>query len=58
MGFEDDSKIGTVKKILANVGHVIARVKGIDNSGLVSITQVKPYVEPILKTRKSRINQS
>jgi peptidyl-prolyl cis-trans isomerase D len=31
--FEDDSKIGTVKDLEANVGHVIARVKGIDNSG-------------------------
>lgn len=51
--FEDDSKIGTVKRFeVANVGHVIARVKGIDNSGLVSITQVKPYVEPILKNKK------
>jgi peptidyl-prolyl cis-trans isomerase D len=27
MGFEDDSKIGTVKDLIANVGHVIARVK-------------------------------
>jgi peptidyl-prolyl cis-trans isomerase D len=36
---------------VANVGHVIARVKKY-NSGLVALTQAKPYVEPILKTRK------
>jgi peptidyl-prolyl cis-trans isomerase D len=51
--FEDDSKEGAVKRFeVANVGHVIATVKNIDNSGLVSITQVKPYVEPILKNKK------
>ena len=51
--FEDDSKVGAVKRFeVANVGHVIATVKNIDNSGLVSITQVKPYVEPILKNKK------
>jgi peptidyl-prolyl cis-trans isomerase D len=41
---------------VANVGHVIARVKNIDDSGLVALTQAKPYVEPILKTKKSGIN--
>ncbi|MEZ7504156.1 peptidylprolyl isomerase [Flavobacterium sp. Arc2] len=51
--FEDDSKAGTIKRFeVANVGHVIARLKSIDKSGLVSITQVKPYVEPILKNKK------
>jgi peptidyl-prolyl cis-trans isomerase D len=36
---------------VANVGHV-ARVKNIDDSGLVALTQAKPYVEPILKNKK------
>jgi peptidyl-prolyl cis-trans isomerase D len=51
--FEDDSKVGSVKRFeIANVGHVIARVKNIDDSGLVALTQAKPYVEPILKNKK------
>jgi peptidyl-prolyl cis-trans isomerase D len=51
--FESDSKIGTVKRFeVANVGHVIAKLKSIDNSGLVSVTLAKPYVEPILKNKK------
>jgi peptidyl-prolyl cis-trans isomerase D len=51
--FEKDSKDGSVKRFeVANVGHVIAKVKSIDNSGLVPVAQVRPYVEPILKNKK------
>ncbi|MFV8376441.1 peptidylprolyl isomerase [Flavobacterium sp. LB1P62] len=51
--FEDDSKVGAVKRFeVANLGHVIAKVKSIDESGLVSITLARPYVEPILKNKK------
>jgi peptidyl-prolyl cis-trans isomerase D len=51
--FEKDSKEGAVKRFeVANLGHVIAKVKSIDNSGLVPVTQVRPYVEPILKNKK------
>ncbi|TRX02470.1 peptidylprolyl isomerase [Flavobacterium gawalongense] len=51
--FEDDSKVGAVKRFeVANLGHVIAKVKSIDKSGLVSITLARPYVEPILKNKK------
>ncbi|MFV8343449.1 peptidylprolyl isomerase [Flavobacterium sp. XS2P39] len=51
--FEDDTKVGAVKRFeLANIGHVIAKVKTIDKSGLVSITLARPYVEPILKNKK------
>jgi peptidyl-prolyl cis-trans isomerase D len=51
--FEDDTKVGAVKRFeLANIGHVIAKVKNIDESGLVSITLARPYVEPILKNKK------
>nr|WP_314897372.1 peptidylprolyl isomerase [uncultured Flavobacterium sp.] len=51
--FEDDTKVGAVKRFeLANIGHVIAKVKSIDESGLVSITLARPYVEPILKNKK------
>ena len=51
--FEDDTKIGAVKRFeVANLGHVIAKVKSVDKSGLVSITLARPYVEPILKNKK------
>jgi len=51
--FEEDTKVGTVKRFeVANLGHVIATVKNIDNSGLVSVAVAKPYVEPILKNKK------
>lgn len=51
--FEDGTKVGNVKRFeVANLGHVIATVKNIDNSGLVSVTQARSYVEPILKNKK------
>ena len=51
--FEDDSKVGTVKRFeVANVGHVIAKIKSIDDSGLVAVSLARPYVEPILKNKK------
>ncbi|CAM2909418.1 peptidyl-prolyl cis-trans isomerase D [Flavobacterium succinicans] len=51
--FEGDSKVGTVKRFeIANIGHVIAKVKSIDNSGLIAIATARPYVEPILKNKK------
>ena len=51
--FEDDSKVGDIKRFeLANIGHVIARVKSIDDSGLVPVAQARAYVEPILKNKK------
>lgn len=51
--FEDDTKVGAVKRFeVANLGHVIAKVKSIDKSGLVSVIVARPYVEPILKNQK------
>jgi peptidyl-prolyl cis-trans isomerase D len=51
--FEGDTKVGAVKRFeVANLGHVIAKLKSIDKSGLVSITLARPYVEPILKNKK------
>jgi peptidyl-prolyl cis-trans isomerase D len=51
--FEGDTKVGTVKRFeVANVGHVIATVKNIDNSGLAPLSQARAYVEPILKNNK------
>ena len=51
--FEEDAKVGSIKRFeLPNIGHVIARVKSIDNSGLVPVSQARAYVEPILKNKK------
>ncbi|MCG9794112.1 peptidylprolyl isomerase [Flavobacterium algicola] len=52
-GFEGDTKVNSIKRFeVANLGHVIARVKSIDDSGLVAMSQAKPYVEGILKNKK------
>jgi peptidyl-prolyl cis-trans isomerase D len=51
--FEDGTKVGAVKRFeVANLGHVIAKLKNVDKSGLVTVTLARPYVEPILKNKK------
>ena len=51
--FGEDAKVGAVKRFeIANVGHVIATVKSIDDSGFAPIDQVRPYVETKLKNAK------
>ncbi|AOW08392.1 peptidylprolyl isomerase [Flavobacterium gilvum] len=51
--FEKDTKEGATKRFeVANLGHVIAKVTAIDNSGLVPVDQARPYVEQILKNKK------
>ena len=51
--FEDDTKLGTVKRFeVANLGHVIARVKKVNPEGLMAVDLVRNYVEPILKNKK------
>ena len=51
--FEDDTKDGAVKRFeVANLGHIIAKLKNVDKSGLVTVTLARPYVEPILKNKK------
>ena len=51
--FENDVKEGSVKRFeVANIGHVIAKVKSIDKSGLVAVSVARPYVEQILKNKK------
>ena len=51
--FEDDTKVGSVKRFeVANIGHVIAKVKDIDDSGFAPLDQVRPYIETKLKKAK------
>jgi peptidyl-prolyl cis-trans isomerase D len=39
---------------VANIGHVIAKLKSIDNSGLVAVSVVRPMWGLSLKTRKKQ----
>nr|WP_315162226.1 peptidylprolyl isomerase [uncultured Flavobacterium sp.] len=51
--FEDDTKVGTVKRFeVANLGHVIAKLQKIDNSGILPVSMARSYVEPIIKNKK------
>ena len=51
--FDKETNEGDVKRFeIANVGHVIAQYKSENKSGLISVTQARPYVEPILKNLK------
>ncbi|OUD37636.1 peptidylprolyl isomerase [Flavobacterium sp. FPG59] len=51
--FEKGVKVGDVKRFeVANVGHVIAKLKSIDDSGLIAVSVARPYVESILKNKK------
>ena len=51
--FEDDTKVGAVKRFeVANLGHVIAKVKKVNPEGLMTAEAARPYVEPILKNNK------
>nr|WP_315251689.1 peptidylprolyl isomerase [uncultured Flavobacterium sp.] len=51
--FEKDTKEGAVKRFeVANLGHVIVKLKSVDDSGLVPVEQARPYVESILKNKK------
>ena len=51
--FEDGTKLGDVKRFeVANLGHVIAKVKKVNAEGLMAVDLVRSYVEPILKNKK------
>lgn len=51
--FEDDTDIGDVKRFeVANVGHIVATVKSINDTGLMAIDKAKVFVEPIIKKQK------
>ncbi|MGM8361505.1 peptidylprolyl isomerase [Flavobacterium sp. ARAG 55.4] len=51
--FGENTKVGSVKRFeVANLGHVIATVKNIDDSGFAPIDQVRPFIETKLKKTK------
>ena len=51
--FEKGTKVGDVKRFeVANVGNVIARVKKVNDAGLMAVALARPSVEPILMNAK------
>lgn len=51
--FAEDTEVGAIKRFeLANLGHVIAKVKKANPEGLMAVDMVRSYVEPILKNKK------
>jgi peptidyl-prolyl cis-trans isomerase D len=57
MGFEKDVKLIGKRFEVANIGHVIAKLKSIDNSGLVAVSVVRPMWS-LSQNKKSRVDQS
>lgn len=51
--FEKDTDVNTIKRFeIPKVGHVIARLKKINEEGLLNIEDARVRVEPILKNKK------
>lgn len=51
--FAGDTNIGDVKRFeIANVGHVIAKLKKVTEKGLMSVEEARPQVEGFLKNKK------
>jgi peptidyl-prolyl cis-trans isomerase D len=51
--FEGETNVGGVKRFeVANLGHVIAKVKKVNPEGLMAVDLVRPSIEPILKNKK------
>ncbi len=51
--FEEGTDVGAVKRFeVANLGHVIAKLKKVNKEGLMAVDLVRSYVEPILKNKK------
>ena len=51
--YNDDTNIGDVKRFeIPNVGHVIAKLTKVNKKGLMSVEEVKPQLEGIIKNKK------
>jgi peptidyl-prolyl cis-trans isomerase D len=51
--FESKTNVGDVKRFeVVNVGNVIAKLKKVNEKGLMAIEDAKPTVEPILRNKK------
>ena len=51
--FEKDTDVNTIKRFeIAKVGHLVARLKKVNEEGLMNIEDARVRVEPILKNKK------
>ena len=51
--FESGTKVGDIKRFeIANVGNIIARLKKINEEGLLALDVARPQIEPRLKNQK------
>ncbi|MBK0370684.1 peptidylprolyl isomerase [Flavobacterium agrisoli] len=51
--FDNETNVGDVKRFeIANVGHVIAKLKKVNKEGLMPVDQARVFVEPILIKQK------
>lgn len=51
--YASDTKVGDVKRFeIVNVGHVIAKLKKINEKGLMAVEDAKPMIEMVLKNQK------
>ena len=51
--FEGDTNIGDVKRFeIVNVGHLIAKLKKVNEKGLMTVEEARPQVEMLLKNKK------
>ena len=51
--FASDTKIGNVKRFeVPNVGHVIVKLKKINEKGLMAVEEARPQVEVLLRNKK------
>jgi peptidyl-prolyl cis-trans isomerase D len=51
--FEEGTDLGAVKRFeVANLGHIITKLKKVNAEGLMAVDLVRSYIEPILKNKK------
>lgn len=51
--FDSKTNVGDVKRFeVVNVGNVIAKLKKVNEKGLMAVEEAKPMVEPILRNKK------
>ncbi|MBF6641837.1 peptidylprolyl isomerase [Flavobacterium sp. J49] len=51
--FADDTNIGDVKRFeVVNMGHVIVKLKKVNEKGLMAVEEARPQVEGLLKNKK------
>ena len=53
--FSKDTKIGDVKRFDVPTGYVIAKLKAVNDTGLMNVENARMQVEPILKNKKKAV---